>query len=62
MASDKHDWKCIEVGNWYSEYQCTKCKERTVEEPDGAYRKPERGCKGSRELANDGEQPTAEEK
>ena len=23
-------FKCVEAGNWYSEYECTDCKERIV--------------------------------
>ncbi len=23
-------FKCIEVGNWYSEYECSQCKARIV--------------------------------
>lgn len=26
----KHKWKTAEVGNTYSEYQCTKCKRKVV--------------------------------
>ena len=32
----KHIWKCIEVGNWYTEYQCTQCKKKVVVNNDGS--------------------------
>lgn len=31
----KHDWECVEAGNWYSEYKCRRCGEvRVVDDDD----------------------------
>ena len=46
LESQKHDWECIEVGNWYSEYKCTVCDEKALEEPDDGWVKPISGCRG----------------
>jgi len=42
-----HNWECIAVGNWWSEYQCTFCKNKDMTEPDSDYKLPVDGCKGS---------------
>ena len=45
---DKHNWECIEVGNWHSEYKCSRCGAVCIEEPDGSFRKPKDGCAGDK--------------
>lgn len=42
----EHVWQCIEVGNTYSEYECTVCKRRIVEDMEDAGTLPLEGCEG----------------
>ncbi|HEC66688.1 MAG TPA: hypothetical protein ENI23_15535 [bacterium] len=41
----KHDWIVLEVGNWFTEYECKKCEKKFIEEPDSDKIKPESGCR-----------------
>ena len=41
-----HNWETLSVGNWFSEYKCTRCGKKDIEEPDEGYVKPVDGCTG----------------
>jgi len=44
----KHNWICVEVGNWYTEYQCAWCEEKNkTKRGAGSYKLPVDGCAGS---------------
>lgn len=31
------DWKCVEVGNWYSSFKCTECGKVVTIDDDAGY-------------------------